>query len=670
MVEAMLKLLLGNTIFVHSMKKPSPLRRQARVHCYTIVNLDRDTDPKITATAMANSPSNPNATSPPPPSAGDKRTRIYVGGLGEAVTAGDLRKIFSNLGAVDGVEIVRTKGRSFGYVDFLPSSEKSLAKLFSAYNGCSWKGGKLKLERAKEHYLDCLRREREENEVMEKGAVSVDENQNTVSSNKAVGAALDIEKLQIRMFIPKLGKNKKLTGGLLMLKLDFMQVKPLPYKGTGKHKYSFQRVEIPTPPHHFCACPDHSEAYQMESVQIDESLKKCGEINEEEISMMRSIMNKLLEREKNSVLSEESPLRKEEDAKKLQESPSDENSADDNGNDDLLINIKQGNKNSSSSLQNGRVADFVNEDKRSNGTAPSDDPGKTRKRKALATNKKVGSVYMDTHDNGSSLVRKRKRNLQKPSDLSEEHVMPSTTYGSMANHNSTASGPMLQSAAHAGASSETHKMTRDTYSKEEPASSSLSVGNEESSPTKVENIGKLDGKAFQPKEQDLLSETQLPNHDSSKPVKGSSWLQKSSWTQLVGDANGGSFSISQILPGTKFKEINLQKPGSAKSSALQFLSQKRVVAKHEQKAADSRNEASLMIPEASDAAFLDKIDEPSAMKSEKISSESVHKMDKTLEISESCPFMRNAASIKEWKNAKSAVSASLKKKTKKTPGDW
>ncbi|GAB2250773.1 hypothetical protein Droror1_Dr00017023 [Drosera rotundifolia] len=625
---------------------------------------------------MANSPSNPNATSPP--SAADKRTRIYVGGLGEAVTAGDLRKIFSNLGAVDGVEIVRTKGRSFGYVDFLPSSEKSLAKLFSAYNGCSWKGGKLKLEKAKEHYLDCLRREREENEVMEKGAVNVDENQNTVSSNKAVGAALDIEKLQIRMFIPKLGK-----------------VKPLPYKGTGKHKYSFQRVEIPAPPHHFCACPDHSEAYQTESVQIDESLKKCGEINKEEISMMRSIMNKLLEREKNSVLSEESPLHKEEDAKKLQESPSNENSADDDDDDDLIINVKQGHKNSSSSLQNGRVANFVNEDKRSNGTAPSDDPGKTRKRKALATNKKVGSVYMDTHDNGLSLVHERKRNLQKPSDLSGGHVMPSTTYESMANHESTASGPTLQSAAHAGASSQTHKMIRDAYNKQEPASSSLSVSNEEISPTKVVNNGKLDGHAFQPKEQDLLSETQLPNLDSSKPVKGFSWLQKSSWTQLVGDANGGSFSISQILPGTKFKEINLQKPGSAKSSASQFLSQKKVVAKHEQKAADFRNEGSLMIPEASDAAFLDKIEqiisqpgaqrkdgemerqdqvlpcnEPSAAKSEKISSESVHKLDKTLEISGSCPFMRNAASIKEWKNAKSAVSASLKKKTKKAPGDW
>ncbi|KAI5017489.1 hypothetical protein ZWY2020_042377 [Hordeum vulgare] len=33
------------------------------------------------------------------------------------------------------------------------------AKLFSTYNGCKWKGGKLKLEKAKEHYLVQLKRE-------------------------------------------------------------------------------------------------------------------------------------------------------------------------------------------------------------------------------------------------------------------------------------------------------------------------------------------------------------------------------------------------------------------------------------------------------------------------------------------------------------------------------
>ena len=59
------------------------------------------------------------------------KIRIYVGGLGETVTGEDIRNTFSKTVTVEAVEFVRTKGRSFAYIDFLPSSEKSLAKLFS-----------------------------------------------------------------------------------------------------------------------------------------------------------------------------------------------------------------------------------------------------------------------------------------------------------------------------------------------------------------------------------------------------------------------------------------------------------------------------------------------------------------------------------------------------------
>lgn len=57
--------------------------------------------------------------------------RIHVGGLGGTVTEVDLRRMFSGGGTVEGVDIVRTKGRSFAYVDFLPSDDKSLSKLFT-----------------------------------------------------------------------------------------------------------------------------------------------------------------------------------------------------------------------------------------------------------------------------------------------------------------------------------------------------------------------------------------------------------------------------------------------------------------------------------------------------------------------------------------------------------
>uniref|UniRef100_A0A3Q7H8Z9 RRM domain-containing protein n=1 Tax=Solanum lycopersicum TaxID=4081 RepID=A0A3Q7H8Z9_SOLLC len=54
----------------------------------------------------------------------------------ESVTAEDLKKTFSTpqLGKVESMDIVRTKGRSFAYLDLLPSSDKSLPKLSSTYN--------------------------------------------------------------------------------------------------------------------------------------------------------------------------------------------------------------------------------------------------------------------------------------------------------------------------------------------------------------------------------------------------------------------------------------------------------------------------------------------------------------------------------------------------------
>lgn len=64
-------------------------------------------------------------------SGGGGGVRLHVGGLGESVGRDDLLKIFSPMGFVEAVEFVRTKGRSFAYIDFSPASENSLTKLFS-----------------------------------------------------------------------------------------------------------------------------------------------------------------------------------------------------------------------------------------------------------------------------------------------------------------------------------------------------------------------------------------------------------------------------------------------------------------------------------------------------------------------------------------------------------
>ena len=65
--------------------------------------------------------------------------RIYVGGLGETVAENEVSRIFESVGGVvEGVDLVRTKGRSFAYVDFLPSSDKSMSKLFGTVHTSSF----------------------------------------------------------------------------------------------------------------------------------------------------------------------------------------------------------------------------------------------------------------------------------------------------------------------------------------------------------------------------------------------------------------------------------------------------------------------------------------------------------------------------------------------------
>lgn len=107
-----------------------------------------------------------------------------------------------------------------------------------------------------------------------------------------------------------------------------MQVKSLPFRGTGKHKYSFQRVEVPSLPVHFCDCPEHNNPTETPKVtrvhekinneginsknrffpskfegiqssresQVHDSEIQDGGMNDDEINIMNSVMKKLLDR--------------------------------------------------------------------------------------------------------------------------------------------------------------------------------------------------------------------------------------------------------------------------------------------------------------------------------------------------------------------------------------
>ena len=71
----------------------------------------------------------------------------------------------------------------------------------------------------------------------------------------------------------------------------------MPLSGTGKHRYSFQRVETPALPIHFCDCEEHSGHFNaVKQKEVQHHAEINGAMNKEELSMISSVMNKLFER--------------------------------------------------------------------------------------------------------------------------------------------------------------------------------------------------------------------------------------------------------------------------------------------------------------------------------------------------------------------------------------
>ncbi|KAF3966771.1 hypothetical protein CMV_009162 [Castanea mollissima] len=334
--------------------------------------------------------------------------RIFVGGLGESVTAEDLQRMFGSLGVVDRLDIVRTKSRSFAYVDFSPSSLKSLSKLFSTYNGCVWKGGRLKLEKAKEHYLVRLKREWAEQAELATRAPDngFGANEDIASSNKPK-KDLNSETKQLRIYFPSLRK-----------------VKLLPLSGSGKHKYSFRNVEVPPLPIHFCDCEEHSiDPHPAKEKQTNDLEAQSGGMNEEEINIMNSVMNKLFEREKVSdAAHSENGQAKERDnsAKLISGLQFDENEADsETDEDNLIINVVK-RKNNRMDLLSVQEKEQISENQDFSGKRTSKDGQnqQEQKRNTVPPNKRK-SLNQESDENGSlSAITRGKGKLKTHSDES------------------------------------------------------------------------------------------------------------------------------------------------------------------------------------------------------------------------------------------------------------
>ncbi|XP_076994839.1 nucleolar protein 8 isoform X2 [Tamandua tetradactyla] len=96
--------------------------------------------------------------------------RLFVGGLGQAISQADLQNQFSRFGEVSDVEIITRKDdqgnpqKIFAYVN-IRLSEADLKKCMSVLNKTKWKGGTLQIQLAKESFLHRLSQEREEAKV-------------------------------------------------------------------------------------------------------------------------------------------------------------------------------------------------------------------------------------------------------------------------------------------------------------------------------------------------------------------------------------------------------------------------------------------------------------------------------------------------------------------------
>ncbi|XP_012084303.2 nucleolar protein 8 [Jatropha curcas] len=334
----------------------------------------------------------------------DSTTRIYVGGLGESVTSDDLCTIFSKIGGdIKAVDIIRTKGRSFAYIDFSPSSHNSLSKLFSTYNGCVWKGKRLRLEKAKEHYLDRLKQEWAEDAQLASStytAAADDDTDKNMESFKKPMKELSSEKKQLRIFFPRLQK-----------------LKSLPFSGTGKHRYSFRRVEVPPLPTHFCDCEEHSgSVYTTEKKAIPVLEEQGGGMSKEELDMMNSVMNKLFEIENVSATAHSDiVLTKEQESsiKVSDDFQSEENEGYSTEDDDnLIINVVQRRKETAFTDQESKL----NKGQASK-DGPTQDVLKSQTRRHDDGNRK-GSVSAVSEGNGSF-----QSNLNEPGNILEAKLI-------------------------------------------------------------------------------------------------------------------------------------------------------------------------------------------------------------------------------------------------------
>lgn len=120
-----------------------------------------------------------------------------------------------------------------------------------------------------------------------------------------------------------------------------MQAKGVPFGGTGKHKYSFQRIDVPsTLPVHCCDCEEHSGSVpRLGRSNSPLNDAENGVVNEEELNIMNSVMSKLFGREESTELENDLDTNKNSYMDEFDNNLLNNGEVDQSMDDDLVINI-------------------------------------------------------------------------------------------------------------------------------------------------------------------------------------------------------------------------------------------------------------------------------------------------------------------------------------------
>ncbi|KAI3447271.1 hypothetical protein Pfo_003936 [Paulownia fortunei] len=494
--------------------------------------------------------------------------------------------------------------------------------------------------------------------------------------------------MHLKIFFPKLRK-----------------IKPIPLKGTGRHKYSFQRVEVPPFPIHFCDCEEHSgpPVSAKRNYTGDHGTDTYG-VNEDELNMMKLILNKLLEKENCSkTVSNEAEVTEKinynvtlADNWQVDENEEDQVSDEDN----LVINmVGHPSKRVALFEDWGQKTTTANQDSLVREPKSFSRPIPEmhgRKKGKLLPDKKRKQPIRENYSN-DSVPSKRKGMKGDPLERINDPVAVNSL------PTESESGSIRLSCNVAGA----HKTAwRDLVSEKGSTAFHISDILTDLNP-EVEAKPRSDRLAAAPclnengvqgdqsskdKELEKLADIQStkPSAFEDKSARGASWLQKSSWLQLVGNTSNSAFNLAQILPGITFEKQELQQFDHSDFANLRNGKQHTFVRKDQNapiedigKPQGRANKYIFTTPGNQNVDVLTKEQNHAGLDGEQPNSDSKQTVEVKDEasalidgmvpnyravgdivISETCPFMRSAASMKEWVKTKAALSGSHKKKGK------